>query len=428
MKKKRVIAAVILLLVLFCLHRGADHLERTAETTTTRKHDSSSSSAAENEAESTRLPTKASSRPANTSTHATHRPEQLKQFYLPEVTIDGLPLKAALAKLRAAYEDVCRESGEVPVRLTFIVPPEATRPLTTKTGIRNLDGSIHLLAALAGLKVARSGSEYTFTAPEETGEVTKRTFRVPPDFFSIPAAANEDPFAEDAAPFTRLTPSEYFASKGITLDPGTKFSFTAATGTLQIEATSAADQTAIAGLIDLAANEMPIQHQMNARVVEIPARMDWTPQEISQLDAGEQQLLMRQLSQIKGVDLMTAPSVTARTGENSKIAITHEVLIPSLSSPGDFEAHDTGVIFDLRTVPYGLGHHVDLAYSERIAEGESGTATAKVIERTSINDSSFTGDGKARLHMQTRPDGTRALVLITPTLIDATGRPLHAKE
>jgi hypothetical protein len=42
--------------------------------------------------------------------------------------------------------------------------------------------------------------------------------------------------------------------------------------------------------------------------------------------------------------------------------------------------------------------------------------------------SSFAGDGSARMHIQTHPDGTRSVVLVTPTLIDATSQPIHGKE
>jgi hypothetical protein len=426
--KKRLVAAILILVVLFCLYRGADHLASAREAATTGKHgDSSSSSSAAHDEESTGLPTKVSNRPPNENTHATHRPEKLKEFFLPEVEINGLALKAALAKLRAAYEDVCRESGEVPVRLTFVVPPEATRPLTVKPGIRNLDASIRLLAAMAGLKVSRSGSEYTFTAPEETAEVVKKTISVPPDFFSRPSNREDDPFAEGQLP-TKISPAEYFASKGLSLDPSTKF--TRGVASLQVESASAADQIAIEGMIDLNLNETPLQAKMQTKLIKIPAGMDWTPpDDLSQsYEDGEIQLLMRQLSQLKGVELMTVPAITAKPGEDAKVEIINEVFVPSQTTPGEFEPQPAGVIVDFRSSPYGFGHHVDLNYSERIAEGESGTATAKVTERTSITDTSFAADGKARLHVQTLPDGTRSVAIVTPTLIDATGRQIRGQE
>ena len=425
--KKRLVAAVILLVVFF-LYRGADHLASRDETSSTDKHGNTSpSSAAEYNEESASLPTKVSNRPPSANTHATHGPEKLKEFFLPEVAIEGLPLQEALAKLRTAYEEVCRESGEVPVRLSFVIPPDATRPLTVKAGIRNLDASIRLLAAMAGLKVSRTGSEYDFTAPEETGEVVKKTFQIPPDFFSRASDADADPFAEGKPP-TKTSPAEYFASKGLTLDPSTKF--TRGVTTLQVESASAADQIAIEEMIDLDVNQTPLQAKMQTKLIKIPAGMDWSPpDDLSQsYHPGEIQLLMRQLSQLKGVELMTAPAVTARLGEDAKVEVINEVLVPSQTTPGEFEPQPAGVIVDLQSSPYGFGHHVDLNYSERIAEGESGTATAKVTERTAITDSSFSKDGNTRLHVQTLPDGSRSLVLVTPTLIDATGRPVREQE
>ncbi|RYD62027.1 MAG: hypothetical protein EOP83_15640, partial [Verrucomicrobiaceae bacterium] len=299
MKKERAVASVTLLIALlgFALYYGADGTARSKETTTTGDHNTSSSSTSDQNTEAAGLPTKVSDRPASAGPHATHRPDQLKQFYLPDVDINGLPLKDALAKLQVAYDDVCRESGELPIRLTFIVPPGATRPLTVKTGTRTLDGAIRLLAAMSGLKVSRTGSEYAFTAPKETGETVKKSFKLPPGFFSNPSSKEADPFAEvpvipDGMSLTDhlktlttkdddivwidpdqpapLSPEEYFANKGITLDPDTKL-IRNPDGTLQLETTSAADRTAIEGMIDLSANDLPLQHKLESKLIKIPA-------------------------------------------------------------------------------------------------------------------------------------------------------------
>jgi hypothetical protein len=402
----------------------SDHLASAREAVTAGEHGNSSSSAAHDE-ESAGLPTKVSNRPGTTNTHATHRPEKLKEFFLPEVEINGLPLKAALAKLRTAYDDVCRESGEVPIRLTVVVPPEATRSLTVKTGIRNLDASIRLLAAMSGLKVSRSGSEYTFTAPEETGEVVKKTFRISPDFFSRASGTDAAPFAEGAPP-AKMSPAEYFASNGLLLGPSTKF--TPSVMSLQVESTSAADQIAIEGLIDLALNETPLQHKMQTKVIQIPAGIDWTPPDLSQLDdAGEQQL-MRTLAQTRGVDLLTTPAITARVDEDAKVESIREVILPSKTPDGEYTTDHVGVVVGLRPVPYGLGHRVDLNFSEKVIVEGPESDPIKIVERTSISDSSYSGDGNARMHIQTHPDGSRFVLLVTPTLVDATGRPIHGKE
>jgi hypothetical protein len=454
MKKKHVAAAAILLIALLGLYRGVDQVVRSKEATATGNRNTSSSAATDRNNEITGLPTKVSDRPANSGVHATHRPDQLKQFYLPEVIIDGLPLKAALTKLQTAYEDVCRGSGEVPVRLTFVVPPEATHPLTVKTGIRNLDGAIHLLAAMSGLKVSRTGSEYAFTAPKETGEIVKKSFKLPPDFFSVPSSEKDDPFSapvvvpetispadlfagnsikdddiswENAKETARLSPTEYFASKGITLDPDTKLTRNP-DGTLQLETTSAADRTAIEGLIGLAANDVPLQHKIETRMIQLSAGMDWTPPDTSQLDGAALTQLMRQLDQSKGVDIVVQPSITARTGQDAKIEIIREVIFPPRTPDQGYRIDNAGVVVDLRPVPYGFGHHVDLNFSEKVIVADGPESDPfQIVERTAISDSSFSGDGNSSMHVQTHPDGSRSVVVVTPTLIDATGRPLHPK-
>lgn len=454
MKKKRVVATATLLVALICLYRGADHIARSKQTNVTNNR-TSSSPAADQNAETTGLPTKVSDRPASPGVHATHRPHQLKKFYLPEVEIDGLPLKAALAKLQAAYENVCRESGEIPLSLTFVVPPEATRPLTVKTGIRNLDGAIHLVAAMSGLKVSRTGSEYAFTAPKESGETVKKSFKLPPDFFADPSSKETDPFAEvpvlpegmspsehlatlfdkkdddiiwtDPDEPAQLSPADYFASKGIALDPDTKL-IRNADGTLQLETTSAADRIAIEGMIDLAVNDVPVQHKMETRMVQISADTDWTPPDLSQLDAAGVAQLMRQLDQSKGVEIVVQPDITARSGENAKIEIIREVIQPPRTPDEGYRKDDVGVVVNFRPTPYGFGSHVDLNFSEKVIVADGPESDPfRIVERTSIADSSFSGDGNANMHVQTHPDGSRSVVFVTPTLIDATGQPLNPK-
>jgi hypothetical protein len=166
---------------------------------------------------------------------------------------------------------------------------------------------------------------------------------------------------------------------------------------------------------------------METRMIQISAGMDWAPPDVSQLDGAAMTQLMRQLEQSKGVDMVVQPSITARPGEDAKIEIIREVIFPPRTPDEGYRTDNTGIVVDLRPSPYGFGHHVDLNFSEKVVAEGPESDPIQIVERTAISDSSFSGDGNSSMHVQTHPDGSRSVVLVTPTLIDATGQPLHPK-
>lgn len=364
------------------------------------------------------LPGKASVRFA-TDPAATHAPERLSQFYLPQVDIDGLPLEAALKKLQAAYEEACRETGETPIQLTFSVPPGQDRLLTVKIGGGTFDSSIRLLASLASLKVKREGSAYLFEAPAETGKLVKKTLRVPPDILATLKAAGSGSASDLAAAFAAL---------GIELDPSTRLKFSPGSSTLQIETTRAADEVAVSATVERLLGDLPIQHKLETRVFELGADIEWTPPDNAQLDEAGMQLLMRELAQKKGVDLMTMPSTVTRDGQAAKVEIVRELISPVPGSDDEFRTEPVGVVLDLKPAVLGFGQKIDMGFNVTDVEEDPKSNELKVVNRASITDTSFTRDASTRLHVETRPDGSRVLLLVTPTLIDATGRPVRPAE
>ncbi|WP_367870210.1 hypothetical protein [Luteolibacter sp. Populi] len=201
MKKRIVIAGILLLIVIFAWrqNRGgqADHGKASAST----HHPGSGDEASV--ATDSSLPGKSGNRkdPAPLPTHGPHR---FKDFFLPEVDVTGLNLAAALDKLQAAYVEVCGQTGEVPLQLAFDVPPGHGKPLRIKLGLRTLDSSVRFLAAAAGLKVKRDGATYHFEAPQDSGKRVTKTLLVRPDLISLLKDANVSgsdlPFDVDSDP------------------------------------------------------------------------------------------------------------------------------------------------------------------------------------------------------------------------------------
>gem|GEM_PF-4640660 len=68
---------------------------------------------------------------------ATHAPERLKEFMLPEVVIDGLTLGEALQKLMGVYEETCGKTGETPLRRRLRGNPRENRRNSAPTHLRS---------------------------------------------------------------------------------------------------------------------------------------------------------------------------------------------------------------------------------------------------------------------------------------------------
>ena len=87
-----------------------------------------------------------------------------------------------------------------------------------------------------------------------------------------------------------------------------------------------------------------------------------------------------------------------------------------------------GLAINFNSSPLGFGHHVDMNFTDTTGNVDEVTGEAAIIERAAIQGNGFSGDGATRLQVQTRPDGGRIVVLVTPMLIDPTGRPARAEQ
>ncbi len=372
-----------------------------------------------------------------------HSPQQLREFFLPEVSIDGLGLEAALAKLRAAYEDVCRATGETPLHLSFIIPAGADARLRLKIGSRPLDSSIRLLAAASRLTVRRSGAEYRFAVPGELGrKPLSDTLAVPPGFGESLAALAATETSSSGGLLGAL------AAMGVELDPSTRLSmrpgglvidstsaadpFTARTRRdfcgLVIDSTSAADRGALAALIEAMDSVPLVQHALTAKVIDIPAGVQWSPPQAAELGPAELQSLLGELAQTEGVELMAMPSITARSGQAATIEISHEIIAPDADAPDEFSAHPVGIVVGVQLAALGLGHQVDLNYTETTGGIDPATGWADITERTAIASKGFVGDAATQVQVQTHPDGSRTLLLVTPVLTDRSGKVFRPRQ
>jgi hypothetical protein len=179
------------------------------------------------------LRTKVVNREAD-SLRFTHSPERLRDFMLPALDIEGMNLEAALGKLKVAYDDACRKSGETPLPLTFSITPGENRKLTVHLPVGSFKSSVQLLAAFSGMKVSRKGTAYQFSPIENEQKTVHRNLEVPPNFQStLNEIAGRNITSSDPFAVPQVSIQENLEGLGL-ISPSTRVSL-AANGELSME-------------------------------------------------------------------------------------------------------------------------------------------------------------------------------------------------
>ncbi len=375
-----------------------------------------------------RIRTKVSVRDSNAH-NFTHRPERLREFMLPAMVIDGLTLDGTLRNLMVAYEDACRKSGETPLPLTFAIPPGAARKLTVHLPAGNFQTSVQLLAALSGMKVSRKELDYRFEPITNERKSVNQNLQVPPNFqdtlnemSGLVSASSADPFAPPGSNVPKSI-QECLGVLGL-MDPSTHVSL-GPSGELKLETTSTSDAAMITELVRSLDNLRPTQLKGEAKIVELPAGSNWNPPDVSQMTDGEIEMLIRDFAQRSGTELMTLPSVTSRNGQSADIEMVREVVYPTDDPNNGFESRNVGKVLQMQGNLIAFGQEMDLKFTDTTGGIDPSTGKATFDKRTDLVDKSYTDDGGSKLVVQTRPDGSRTLLLFRAQTIDAAGQPIR---
>lgn len=370
------------------------------------------------------LRTKAAEREA-LGPQATHAPEQLKDFILPEVVIEGLTLDESLRKLMEVYNAVCKESGETPLRLMFDVPPGAIKKLNLRLRGKNFNSSVQLLASIAGMNVKRRRLAYQFELLIDERMPVSRGIRVSPAFTStlseLAGQIAEAEFAE------QTSVNELVRKLMVDLDPSTRFSLSA-DGLLNLETTSTADARAVSALIEGINSQQPMQHKLSSMVATLPPGVEWAPPDESRMTDAQRQIYLRGFAQTPGVEMMSLPSLTSRSGERNNVEILSEWVYPEADSREKFASRDVGWILELQSSPLGFGHQLTFNCTQTTAKADPSTGMPTFDQRIDVTESGFASDAGTRFAVQPHPDGSKSVVLVTARLIDATGQPVHEPE
>ena len=413
------LAALVIILLVAVLWNGdgsgAGHDAEASRQAKTKSHDFSHADAHDRAAS----PSKVSQRkPASVT--PTHEAAQLVDFYLPEVDIRGLSLAQALEKLREAYHDACQQSEEVPIPLEFTIPPGKDKPLHLNVGVRTLDHAVRLLAAISGLKVSLDGSTYLFEEIENSSTPTERTMDLTRDF-----AAR---LQTGLAPGALLSGADIKAKLellGLELDPATILQYDPRRMELKIESPGTRDAEIMTAIADLVTSEKLLQQRLDSTLIEVPADVEWPTPEASSFNAAELQALLDELSRREEIEISELPAITARNGETATVELIRELIAPVDDAGDKFVTHTLGKVLLIEPNHLGFGSHLDLDFTDTTGGLNPDSGKAAVSKHTDINRAGYAGEGRTRMMIQTRPDGSRTLLLVKVTTLDATGTPVR---
>lgn len=319
-----------------------------------------------------------------------HGPGQLDEFVLEKpVDVQGLGTKAALAKLDRAYRESCRKAGEVPLELRYEVPVGYEQPLNFTTA-PNFDQAVREIAASSKLEVNRRGKSYRlqpFHVPRKTDQLVETTYRVPPDFLS---QVSRDAYDQ------HLPIRAAMEKRGVSLDETTRLTLRAGDSTLGVETRDRSDAAAISAMIEAMLRGTPRQIRWETRTFEIPSGQSWDGPEDGVIEGA----VLADLRQIPGVREQV---LTGGSPWSTPLRANQPRMDPL---PGGILRSQAGLL------AFGIRVQAELRQ-----KGRGHRPVSILVEGQ-------TPDGGTRIATANRPDGSRVVLAVTPTIIDATGRPV----
>lgn len=321
-----------------------------------------------------------------------HEPAQLGQFILPLVEGRQVTLRGAVKALMAAYNDACRRSRTVPLKLEFAYPAEEDEArLVFSIERGDFMGVLKRIALMAGYRVRMDGLQVAFEAIEDDGGFYTRTFRVGPDFKSRLEAElarlgiSHGPSLGEILEALGVAPA---GSEGamVEINP---------TGQLVARMT----QTELDRMEALVEGGTPVQLKVGVKVIRTPTALTLDPPP----DLVE---LLVELAGIPGVQVTTMPSITTRESQPATIEIVKEEESGWTGTKVDVDGERTGLAILTRdTVQYRPDDH----------------------PKPYLQDTRYSvlSDGVPEISLVGEKDDEFMYRVLTAELIDATGRPIR---
>ena len=246
----------------------------------------------------------------------THQPEQLKDFVLTECKGHQVSLRTALKLIDEAYQDACYFSLEKPLKLTYEIDGESDNLLTFSLKGKSWLSAVKYVAALAGMEAKLEGEKVVLTPLEGADEVKEsRVFPFGGMLEMLEQTLLDQEGANAEEPADDLV--KLMRQNGIISSAEVKVDVEKNTITIRGDAQERAALEAFAAIATISSP------QINATTKLITTK---SPIETSQntLSPAKVQELMRHLSQQEGTELVTAPSIMSRAGEEAMIEVKQE--------------------------------------------------------------------------------------------------------
>ena len=206
----------------------------------------------------------------------------------------------------------------------------------------------------------------------------QQTYQVPPDF--VHRINSSEPWD------SRLPVRAAFEKRGVSFDKSTRLTLQGSK--LGVETRDRGDEMAISATVEVVKKGHPLQIRVETQTFEIPSDSSWDGPGDG-IVAGED---LAKLRRTRGVEEVVQP-FDLRSNKPSFGYV-----------PGGKLSVQFGFL--------GLGIQGKAVFDQRTPDGQPVVAEGQ------------TPNGGTRIATRVRPDGSRVVVAVTPTIVDATGRPV----
>lgn len=361
--------------------------------------------------------------------------EKFRRFFLPPIELKNASVGEAAAEIKRAYRETAVATGEIPLDLDIDYSDAQTlKPLNCVTPRATAGTVIRFVAAMTGNKMEGTLPNFQIKAlcpdPVRSGKLD-----VPPDLPSIldayqngaisatEAKLPEDPFAispntgelGEKDPFDTTQPRPDLKSELLSLGFNGDLECRLSSGSvLSYKNFSEIELEQLKTLIELGSGGEfgSVQGKTTTKIIAMDSETNLSVSGGETLSDTDLQLVMREISMVRGADLLALPSVVSRSGEVAKVEISGP-LAESLQ-----DQSWTGVRMASSSVPYGLGTQIEFACET----SDGGEEPMRIRERMTLPE------GSSGVSVVSGKDGKTYVVMQGVTMIDATGRPIAAPQ
>lgn len=263
---------------------------------------------------------KASGRVLPEGSITTHQPEQLKDFVLTDCKGHQVSLRTALKLIDEAYQDACYFSLEKPLKLKYEIEGKSDKLLNFSLNGKTWLGAVKYVAALAGMEAKLEGEKVVLTPLEGADEVKEMISTINPELIEELKKSLSDLGEWDltvASDPVKDLP-ELLRRNGIINQVAVSFDDQ---GRLTIHGNgNAQERAALEAFVAMVSTSSP-QIKTITKLVTAKNPLETLKNTLSPTELQE---LMRQLSQQEGTELVTAPSIMSKSGQEALIEIKQE--------------------------------------------------------------------------------------------------------